>query len=127
MTIKGKPMPILFTVTARFKLKEKELPEDFIAGAFILEDKGQTPRLIVEKKPEYPEEARKKGIQGAVILKIRVDREGNVEAVKVVKSESLLLNDAAIEAVKQWKYEPFLLQGEATPVVFAVTVRFMMK
>jgi TonB family protein len=55
------------------------------------------------------------------------DLEGNVAGVKILKSESSVLNEPAINAVKEWKYEPLVLNGNPTPVIFTITVSFRLK
>ena len=57
------------------------------------------------------------------MLQVRVDQEGNVSDVSVVKGHPLL-RDAAVEAVRQWKYSPTLMKGEPVPVITTVTVPF---
>jgi TonB family protein len=83
-------------------------------------------RLIKQVTPEYPEAARREGVQGVVILVITVDEEGNVEEIKIARKVHPLLDEAAIAAVKQWKYSPTLLNGEPIPVTATVTVNFEM-
>ncbi len=56
-------------------------------------------------EPEYPEVARQQGIQGAVVLDVRIGRDGAVQDAKVVSGQGVLA-DAAIAAVKQWKFQP---------------------
>lgn len=121
----GKPTPIVFTVTVRFKLRDVDT-EEFDRGAVKAGEKEavKPPKIIEKVNPVYPEEARKAGIQGVVVLRVRVDEEGNVERVMVMKSESEMFNKPAMDAVKQWKYEPLLIDGKPTPVVFNVTVTF---
>jgi protein TonB len=60
-----------------------------------------------------------------VILTVVVDEEGNVSDIKVVRGHPLL-KDAAVEAVRQWKYSPTLLNGEPIQVTATVTVNFVM-
>ena len=84
------------------------------------------PKLIKSVDPVYPEEARKQGIEGLVILEATVDVEGKVQDVKVLRPVPAL-NQAAIDAVKQWVYEPTIIDGKPTPVVFTVTVNFKLK
>jgi len=92
-----------------------------------LDEVSNPPRLIKRVNPVYPEEARKGGIQGVVLLEALVDGEGEVSRVKILKSESSVLNKSAIDAVKQWVYEPYILEGKPTSVLFTVTVRFKLK
>jgi TonB family protein len=81
------------------------------------------PRLIKKVDPVYPEEAREAGVEGVVILEVTTDKLGKVAAVRVLRSVPLL-DQAAIDAVKQWVYEPYVVDGEARPIVFTVTVAF---
>ena len=74
-------------------------------------------------EPVYPEIARRAGISGVVILEAVIDPRGNVTDVNVLRSIPLL-DEAAMEAVRQWKYEPTLLNGVPVPIVMTVTVRF---
>jgi len=126
--INGEPKGLIFTVTVRFRLKERET-EKFDKGAVVAEeDKNiKIPKLLKKVDPVYPEEARKALVQGVVVLRVRVNEEGLVEQILVMKSESGLLNQPAIDAVKKWKYEPLLIEGKPTPAVFNVTVAFRLK
>jgi len=105
----------------------KEAYKEFAKGAVKAEGEIKPPRLIKRVSPIYPEEARKAKIQGVVILSTRTDEKGNVEAVQVLRSVDPLLDQAAIDAVKQWKYEPFIKDGKSHKVVFTVTVAFKLK
>jgi TonB family protein len=104
----------------------KEL-EEFSKGAVKAEGDVKPPRLIKEVKPIYPEEARKAEIKGIVILSVRTDIYGKVKDILVTKSADPLLDQAAIDAVKQWIYEPMLVKGKPQPVIFTVTVHFWLK
>jgi TonB family protein len=84
------------------------------------------PKLIKQVSPVYPEEARKAGVEGIVILEAKADEEGNVVDARVLRSISAL-DQAALDAVKQWKYEPMIIGGKPRKVVFTVTVRFALK
>jgi protein TonB len=75
--------------------------------------------------PEYPPIARKARVQGIVILEATIGPRGNVTDVKVLRSIPLL-DQAAIDAVKQWVYEPTLVNGVPTGVIMTVTVNFKM-
>jgi TonB family protein len=81
------------------------------------------PKLIKQVDPHYPEVARQGRVEGVVILECITDVDGNVADVKVLRSIPLL-DQAAVDAVKQWKYEPMMIDGKAHPVIFTVTVRF---
>ena len=85
----------------------------------------QEPRKIKNVLPVYPELAKKARVQGTVILETIIDPQGNVTNVRVLRSIALL-DQAAINAVKQWKYEPTLLNGVPVPIVMTVKVRFQL-
>lgn len=81
------------------------------------------PKLIRLEKPVYPEEALQKKVSGEVILEATTDVYGRVVNV-VVQQGHKLLDDAAVNAVKQWVYEPYIIDGKPKPVRFTVSVRF---
>lgn len=82
------------------------------------------PRKTKEVKPIYPEIARKARIEGVVILEITVSKQGTVKDVKVLRGLPMGLTEAAVEAVKQWEYEPSTLNGRPVEVLVTVTARF---
>jgi TonB family protein len=94
-------------------------------GADAIHIGGQikTPTKIRDVKPEYPAAAQAAGVQGVVIISALLDREGSVEEVHVLRSIPLL-DQAAVDAVSQWKFTPVLLNGAAVPVIMTVTVNF---
>ena len=104
---------------------EEELKE-FAEGAVVAVGEIKPPRIIKEVPPVYPEIARQALVRGTVLLGVRVDIHGRVTEVMVLKSIPLL-NKAAVDAVKQWVYEPFIWEGKLTPVVFSVNVVFKVK
>ncbi|MFW6129237.1 MAG: energy transducer TonB, partial [Candidatus Aminicenantaceae bacterium] len=77
-------------------------------------------------KPVYPEIARQAEIEGSVILQVTIDKKGNVQNLKILRSIPLL-DQAAIDAVKQWIYEPFMVDGKPQKAVFPVEVTFKLK
>jgi protein TonB len=81
------------------------------------------PRLLRRVEPIYPEIARQARIQGTVILEATTDIYGRVVSVKVLRSVPLL-DESAVEAVRQWLYEPMVVNGRPRGVVFTVTLRF---
>jgi len=85
------------------------------------------PKKLVDTKPVYPETARRARLQGVVILEIIVDKQGSVRSWKVLRPLTLGLTEAAIEAVRQWKYEPPMYNGRPVEVLITVTMRFSMQ
>jgi len=63
-------------------------------------------KLVKRVNPVYPEEAKKQGITGTVICGIKIAETGKVESVEVKESPDELLSGSAVEAVRQWEYEP---------------------
>ena len=73
--------------------------------------------------PEYPEEARRLGVQGTVVLDAVVSAEGRVTQVKLVSGPEAL-SPAAIDAVRWWRYEPYLVDGRPATVETTVILNF---
>lgn len=82
------------------------------------------PRALVRVQPVYPEEARLARTQGEVIVDAVIDEQGGVSRVRVLKGLPNGLDDAAVEAVKQWKFAPATLYGKPVAVYFTLTVNF---
>lgn len=76
--------------------------------------------------PVYPPIARQIGAQGPVVLRAVIARDGTVESLHVVSSAHPTLNQAALEAVSQWRFRPYLLNGVAVEVEAEITVNFIM-
>src|SRR3954471_12634963 len=86
----------------------------------------QAPTLIKRVEPTYPDIALVAKVAGLVILEASVGADGTVESVRVLRSVKFL-DQAAIDAVKQWRYQPLVLNGVATPFVLSVTLNFSVK
>ena len=126
------------------------LPRDFAVGYFrnatgysgtddgsLLQGVGSAPAqrirvsqgvaqglLVTKVEPVYPAQAKAAKVQGSVVLGVIIGKDGSVQYLKVINSASDLLNQAAIDAVKQWKYRPYLLNGDAIEVDTQVTLNF---
>jgi protein TonB len=87
-------------------------------------DQMPVPKTTVQ--PTYPERARKAGIQGMVLLKVKVSETGSVESVQVEEGVQghVELDDAAVEAVKQWSFEPAQKDGEPVAIEVMIPVQF---
>jgi protein TonB len=81
------------------------------------------PTKIRNVLPDYPPIAQSARIQGTVIIEATIDRQGRIAEARVLRSIPLL-DQAALDAVRQWEYEPTLLNGVAVPVIVTVTVNF---
>ena len=80
-------------------------------------------KLIRRVAPEYPEEARQKAIQGTVVLNVVLLKDGSVTVQNVAVGDPIL-SPAAIEAVRQWRYEPTTLNGQPIEVETKISVLF---
>jgi protein TonB len=83
----------------------------------------KAPKLITVVHPVYPDLAAQARLAAVVIMEALVDTTGRVLEVKVLRGAPLF-NDAAIAAVKQWRYQPLLLNGVPTEFILTVTVKF---
>ena len=107
------------TVTVNFTLAGgKDEPAGVPGGVKVGEPGKPPPKKIVDVKPIYPEDAKREGIEGTVILEATIEETGLVSGVKILRSVPKL-DQAAIDAVKQWQFEP-----QTVPKVMTMTVRF---
>jgi TonB family protein len=79
--------------------------------------------LVTKVNPDYPPDARDQHIQGVVLLKVIIGREGNIDSTELISGHPLLA-PAALDAVKRWKYKPFLLNGTPVEVESQIQVNF---
>jgi len=149
----GRPVELVLTVTVQFELLDSEpgrprqAPED--AGSDVVSgqrDQGPEaslhPRVLVEGgwtpvgdevaepervhyvSPRYPQLARRAGLEGVVVLEAVIATDGSVREARVLRHLGLGLDEAAREAVEQWRYTPTLLDGRPVEVAMPVTVQF---
>lgn len=83
----------------------------------------EEPRKIRDVRPIYPEVARAAGVSGIVIIEVTINTEGDVTDARILRSIPLL-DQAALEAIVQWKYQPVTVGGVPTPVKMTATVMF---
>jgi len=81
--------------------------------------------LIHQTRPSYPVEAKIQRVQGEVLLAVNVNENGEVDNIQVLKGPALLVLPA-LDAVKQWRYAPYLKNGVAVPVSSTITVNFVL-
>jgi TonB family protein len=130
--IDGAAVEAIFAVDIGFSLKSPggrmstgwESPGDnIITGAVKVEGEMAPPKCLKSVSPVYPEIAKQAKIEGLVVLGVRTDEKGRVEAVNVIRSMPLL-DQAAIDAVRQWIYEPLVIKGQPRKAVFTVSIGF---
>jgi TonB family protein len=92
-------------------------------GALRVGGNIKAPAKIRHVNPEYPIQAMASRVSGVVILECRIEPDGSVSDVRVLRSIPLL-DDAAVAAVQQWEFTPTLLNGAPVPVIMTVTVGF---
>jgi len=83
----------------------------------------KAPKKLKHVAPICPAEARDARVQGIVIIEIRIDEDGRVADARVIRPVALL-DQAALDAVLQWEFEPTLFDGRRVPVIMTVTVNF---
>jgi protein TonB len=81
--------------------------------------------LVHRVQPEYPPLAKSVRIQGEVVLQAVISRNGRIENLQALSGHPMLVR-AAVDAVRQWRYRPYLLNGEAVEVETQITVKFVL-
>jgi TonB family protein len=86
----------------------------------------EQPKQIYRAEPIYPAAAKSARVQGVVEIEGVINEEGRIEQIKVVNGHPLL-NDAAVECVRKWKYEPGRLNGQIIEMPIKILVRFQLR
>ena len=105
------------------ELPPPPLEDEPIVAFYALSDK---PTVVKQIKPKYPELARKANIEGRVTVKVLINTKGDVEKVELVKGHPML-NDAAIESAKQWKFTPPKQRDRLVKVWMNIPIDFKLK
>ena len=92
----------------------------------IMLPESNRPVKVHDVAPQYTDLARDARIQGVVILKTLIDDEGNVADIEVLKSMPMGLSEAAVDAVRQWKFKPAMVDGRPVPTNHNVVVNFQL-
>lgn len=121
--VDGRAIPVSFTFTVSFLLDEGKTGD---ADAVSRLEGAQKPKLLKMVRPAYPKEAVEQNIEGVVVMEAMIGADGKVRAIRVVNTPNELLNQAAMEALKQWEYEPVVKDGKAVPATFTVTITFVL-
>lgn len=93
-------------------------------GAYHVGGGVHPPKVIYKVDPEFSEEARKNKWQGIVILKVIIGKDGKPEDIKVQRSLGMGLDEKAVAAVKQWRFDPGTKDGQPVPVEVSMEVSF---
>ena len=116
---------MVLTAKAPPELLEKRhaaVPKRIRVGGQVQETK-----LVISKAPAYPERARAKGVEGTVLLEAVISMEGVPLSLRVLESPDGELSDAALAAVRQWRYQPTLLNGQPIEVVTTIAINFRLE
>jgi len=115
----------LLGISFREDERNSRCVEDPTHPGIIRLSEGASQRLLLTKiEPDYPEEARRTHVKGPVVLKALIGTTGDVEDLTLVSGPQLLV-PAAMEAVRQWKYKPFLMGSEAVKMETQITLSFL--
>jgi TonB family protein len=87
----------------------------------------EPPRLVREVKADYTEDARRRSLQGEVVLEIVVRSDGTVGDVKLIKGLGAGLNERAVQAVREWRFSPARRLGAPVDVIVEVSVEFRLR
>src|SRR3954468_3156701 len=119
-TINGEAVDVVFNLTLNFKLDQKDSDDAPLrVGGDV-----RAPVAIEKVEPVYTEEARKARISGMLIVEGIIGGAGIVKNVSVLKPLPFGLDQAAVDAVKQWKFKPGTPDGKPIDVIFNLTVNF---
>lgn len=131
--LNGEPTEVDTTITVNYNLAEAAPPPpaavaapDPVAPANVpVKVSGRVMDAMAIRKvpPTYPASARAQGLAGAVVMRAVIDQGGRVQQLQVMSGPDLL-RQAAIEAVRQWIYKPYLLNGAPASVETTVTITF---
>jgi TonB family protein len=102
--------------------------DDFAKGALVQGTPRLTPPKVLHMvQPKYTSEALREKIQGQVIVQLIVDAEGAVSNARIIEGLSPDLDEQALAAVRQWRFEPGTLDGQAVRVACFATLEFRLR
>jgi TonB family protein len=122
--------PLSFPVSIQVGTAPAPVGAPSVSGQYVIPEGAirvggniKAPTKIRDVRPVYPELAQQARVQGVVIIEVVIGPDGNVQDAKILRSIPLL-DEAALDAVRQWRFVPTLLNGVPIPVVMTVTVNF---
>jgi protein TonB len=98
--------------------------EEKLDSAFSLSEMDQKPRAVFQAAPAYPAAMRGKDVEGVVSVIFIVDASGKVKSPRIEKASHTAFGQPALDAVKQWKFEPGVKAGQRAPCRMRVSIRF---
>lgn len=117
----------IISSTSSLAAVPKMAPKGVIPVQRVRISQGVVKGLLMNRvEPTYPPVAREARIHGEVVLAAIIDKDGNIENLQLVSGHPMLA-PAAINAVKQWRYKPYLLNGQPVEVETTITVNFELR
>ena len=127
---------VVRAVDAQTAIREKLGPitpieqpvDERLTVKYRVADNDGVPKPVSIHRPEpvFPGAYRRARIRGIVMLEVAISKEGKVEDVRLLKSHAPGLDASALEAVRQWTFEPVQFEGKAIPVIYILPVAFML-
>jgi protein TonB len=112
---------VLLLVAAGHAQQEPTKPPS--TGQQATSEDSQPPKVIHREAPIYPPEARARRMMGTVRVEAVIDKQGNVTSARVMQGHKIF-RDAALEAIKGWRFKPATLQGQPVETTFQVQLEF---
>ena len=122
--VAGEPDAALFEIPAGFTVKDAPPPPEPAPGTVRIGGDVSPPLVLKQAEPEFSEEARRKKVNGNVLVHLIVDEKGLPQDVKVVRGLGMGLDEKAMEAVKQYRFKPAMRGGVPVKVEMNVAVNF---
>ncbi len=132
-TTNGPEAPFLFLVVEVDRISTKELVVRGLRHSWskdirIVDGEEVIAPVVIEKTaPSYTEEGRKAKHQGRVVLRTVIDEGGLVKDVEVIEGQPYGLSEAAMAAVRTWRFHPALYEGKPVAVLYLLTINFRLK
>lgn len=126
-TLNGAPVPVLVCVRVPFFGVSESIPRLFPCprGGALMENAGvRPPRLLYAPDPQYSDQARRKRIQGIVVISTRVDEQGNPTDLRVEQSLGYGLDEQAMDAVSHYRFSPAMRDGKPVATRIKIEVSF---
>jgi protein TonB len=114
----GTPNPMMNVVRDRPVSQPKISPQKVKVSSGVAQG-----LLVHQVTLQYPSQARQQGIQGTVVVQAVIAKDGSLHNVKAISGSSML-RQAAVDAVKQWKYRPYSLDGEPVEADTEISIKF---
>ncbi|MES2697976.1 MAG: energy transducer TonB [Verrucomicrobiota bacterium] len=87
--------------------------------------KAEPPVPVRTAAPDYPDELRREGVSGLVMIKCEIDAQGNVTSAEVEKSSNAAFEKPAVAAVKKWKFKPAKQDGTPIAIKVSIPIKFV--